>query len=77
MNGKTAKLIRKVAKTNPYGVKDIMAPTKYGRSKNSAGTQVLAPGLRLTTKFIKKFYKQRFVTASDLRTELEAASSLN
>lgn len=78
MNGKTAKLIRKVARTNPYAVKDMdeNAPLTYGIKKGTDRTRVMKPGFRLTAKYIKRFYKKRFVTTDDMRQELSAARTL-
>lgn len=76
MNGKTAKLLRRVAETNPYGVKEKdfdAESTLYGKHKNGTGTMVIAPGKRLTYKFLKKFYKQGKFTTADLRNELQSA----
>ena len=55
MNGKTAKLIRKVALTNPYKTEGHDEDTKYYLKNGSVVT--LAPGKKLTTKLLKKFYK--------------------
>lgn len=70
MRGKIAKLARKVALTNPYGVADIDGETKYGQSKMSPKTRVLSPGIRLSTKYIKRFYKQGKFTSADMRSEV-------
>lgn len=70
MNGKTAKLLRKVARTNPYGVKNMNEDiTLYGKHRVT-GSTVVAPGFRSTYKMLKKFYKQRMFTTTDLRNEL-------
>ena len=77
MRGQTVKLIKKLARTNPYAVKDNDAGTKYGRMKNvPMGTPdhrrpiVMSPGLRMTTKYIKKFYKAGHFTTADMRSEI-------
>jgi hypothetical protein len=71
MNGRIAKLLRKTARTNPYGVKNIDNPkTLYQKSKRKDCIQ-LAPGLRLTYKYLKRFYKRGEFTAADVRKELE------
>jgi hypothetical protein len=68
MNGKTAKLIRKVALTAPYGNKGFdEEETKYVMRES---TIMLAPGVRLTEKLLKKFYKQGKFTTEDLRQGL-------
>ena len=70
MNGRMAKLLRKVAKTNPYGVDNITnTKTLYQKSKRKDCIQ-LAPGLRLTYKYLKRFYKRGEFTAADARQEL-------
>ena len=71
MNGKTAKLIRKVALTNPYKSPGHDEDTvKYVTNNTNSSTIMLAPGKRLTTKLLKKFYKQGKYTTNDLRKEL-------
>ena len=70
MNGRIAKLLRKTARTNPYGVENIDNPkTLYQKSKRKDCIQ-LAPGLRLTYKYLKRFYKRGEFTAVDVRQEL-------
>jgi hypothetical protein len=78
MNGKTAKLIRNLARTNPYAVKDMdeNAPLTYGIKRGTDHTRVMKPGFRLTAKYIKRFYKKRFITTDDMRKELEGAKTL-
>lgn len=68
MRGKTAKLLRKVAKTNPYNVKDITGKTLYNRAQ-VGNNIILAQGFRLTYKFLKKFYKAGKFTTTELRAE--------
>ena len=73
MNGKTAKLLRQVARTNPYGVENIdESHTLYGRSKDKTSI-VVAPGFRLTYQYLKKFYEAGMFTTDDLRQELAHA----
>lgn len=74
MRGKISKLIRNVAKTDPYNVgKDkINAETKYGNSRRG-NFKVLAPGFKLTVKYLKRFYKQGHFTSNDLRENLATA----
>jgi hypothetical protein len=70
MNRKISKLLKKVAKTNPYGVENIDNPrTLYQKSKSKDCIQ-LAPGLRLTYKYLKRFYEEGKFTAQDARDEL-------
>jgi len=78
MNGKTAKLIRNLARTNPYAVKDMdeNAPLTYGIKRGTTDTRVMKPGFRLTAKYIKRFYKKGFITTDDMRKELEGAKTL-
>lgn len=70
MRGKTAKLLRRVAKTNPYKSEKFEENTLYSRHqvKNNI---LMSPGLRLTYKYLKKFYKRGNYTTNDLRKELE------
>jgi hypothetical protein len=74
MRGKTAKLLRNVARTNPYGVENMDGDEKtlYGKSKLDAGSIVIAPGFRMTYRYLKKFYKRGMFTTADLRNELQA-----
>lgn len=78
MRGKTAKLLRKVAQTNPYEIAkfDPDAETRYiikslsGNILNKNSTIFLAPGYRFTYKQLKKFYKDRKFNTEDLKKEL-------
>lgn len=72
MNSKTAKLIRKVARTNPYGNKnEDENNTLYGKHKVHGNT-VLAPGFRATCKWLTKFHKEGRITTADLNAELRS-----
>lgn len=68
MRGKTAKLLRSVAKTNPYEIddKNFNSPTRYLVNKDT-GVIMLAPGQRYTYKTLKKFYKRRNFSTRELR----------
>jgi hypothetical protein len=74
MNGKTAKLIRRVASTNPYETKNFDDETRYVYHTNRS-TWLLAPGRRLTIKILKKLYKNGFLTTQTLRDELNAPTA--
>lgn len=74
MRGKTARLLRRVAKTNPYGDKRKSNDdeTLYKKSSLHDGSIVIAPGFRMTYRYLKKFYKQGRFTTTDLRAELHS-----
>ena len=68
MNGKTSKLIRRAAKSNPFEIeeKHMNSPTKYMWNKSK--TELLIhPGLRMTYKKLKDMYKHKILTTDDLR----------
>lgn len=69
MNGKTSKLIRRGAKSNPFEIEDkhMSGATKYMWNKNK--TQLLVhPGIRMTYKKLKQMYKNKDLTTKDLKS---------
>lgn len=70
MNGKTAKLLRRVAKTNVYDVANFKPEIKYMKH-NVRGNVVLASEcLRTSYKYLKKSYRNGDFTTKTLREEL-------
>lgn len=69
MRGRTAKLLRKVAKTNPYYKTPQTEEVRYKMDKRT-GAMVMVACERQSYKYLKKFYKQRRYTTADLRAEL-------
>ena len=72
MRGKTAKLLRKVAATNVYDVKDFTHDVNYIRSNTRKNIMLAPESLRTTYKYLKKSYKKGGFTTRDLIVELES-----
>ena len=70
MRGKTAKLLRKLAATNPYNVDNFTVETRY--AKQPLGNYIMNPGFRLSYKYLKKFYKLGHYNTATIREELAA-----
>jgi hypothetical protein len=68
MRGKTAKLIRKVARQTVSQTR-VPTETQYKLSSHT-NAYVLQPCLRQTIKFIKKNYKEGTFTNEDMKTAL-------
>ena len=77
MNRTVSKLLKKLALTNPYGVNSVSSEVGYTTSKMSGTTTVLKPGLKLTYRYLKKFYKLGHFTTADIRSEIAAHGSLD